>query len=249
MYFFDIEHVAALSREALKARGLSIRIERNWSVARALMEQLDHERIAPILDPDKHAFTWSSCFWMFAMDSNDNPKIGGGVRLDDIAGQSVKGFLDDALRPIFGSAPHTSNIDLGDWGSRIAYFGDLRVKKRDGLSKSARDDVRFFTMYGHFRVFQDMQADCCYCFLRERDAMRGAGSAYGFLNSSPFPWHWDNPPFEAGNPEWIAWTRRDELERLALSVQRTLDRNAEDQESLAGVGHVDAKPGPDEIQE
>lgn len=177
--------------------------------------------LSPILDPGRNDFTPSNCFWLVAEESG-RPQIVGGVRCDDLRQMSLSAFWKRMLPRVFGD---TLIDDLScdvsaPISGKVAYFGDLQSLGDTGLSRRSQARVRLFCGIGHFLAAQEFDSDVTYCFVRDRDVMRGTPANYGFLDLVPFPFGWSSDPYPSGCPEWVAYTPKEKLGSLLGSLGR-----------------------------
>jgi len=211
-----------------QALGLTIRQEFDPEVVRPILRGMDKGYLSPILDPDKNDFTPANGFWLIA-ELDGVPQMAGGVRFDDLRGVDVSEYWSRMLRRAFDEAPIPSGdvFPPGLVSGRVAYFGDLLSRRRVGLGAGGLDMLRLFTGIGHFLTQQAFDPDVTYCFVTEKDAMRGATAAYGFLELAPFMYSWDVCPYPGGRrPEWVACTRKAQFPYLMESLGRLTEELA-----------------------
>lgn len=215
---WDKSKLAARCEGAL---GMNVRQVFDPVEIREILKVMDKGYLSPLLDPDRNDFTPATGFWLVAEDA-DGPQMAGGVRFDDLGGVDVSEFWSRMLLRAFGEAPKLEAEPLVRAVSgRTAYFGDLLSRGRVGLGAKGALKLRLFTGIGHFLTHQEFRPDVVYCFVTDRDAMRGAPAAYGFLELVPFLYDWAMAPYPGGrSPDWVALTRREQLEPLLCSLGR-----------------------------
>lgn len=204
------------------ALGMTVRQVFDPVEMRGILRVMDKGYLSPLLDPEKNDFTPASGFWLVAEDA-DGPQMAGGVRFDDLGGMDVSEFWARMLHRAFGEAPRleVNGFLTRTVNGRTAYFGDLLSRGRVGLGSKGALKLRLFTGIGHYLTHQEFKPDVVYCFVTDKDAMRGAPAAYGFLELVPFLHKWDSAPYPGGRcPEWVACTRQEQLGALLGSLER-----------------------------
>lgn len=98
----------------------------------------------------------------------------------------------------------------------MVYFGDLYVNPR---GRGDRLTLRAFVALGHLAVSLKWEPDWTYCFVRERDALRGAAMLYGFCQIVPDPFTWIDPPSPRENSEWLALLPKVDLMSVVEAVR------------------------------
>jgi hypothetical protein len=219
MNIWEQSRLAARCEDAL---GLTVRQVFDPDEMKQVLGVMDKGYLSPLLDPEKNDFTPASGFWLVAERAGE-PQMAGGVRFDDLRGMDVSEFWSRMLRRAFTDAPDVSQGDFpsGVVAGRTAYFGDLLSRGRVGLGAEGALRLRLFTGIGHYLTHQEFNPDVVYCFVTDRDAMRGAPAAYGFLELVPFLYDWAVAPYPGGrSPEWVACTRREQFGSLLGSLER-----------------------------
>ena len=187
----------------------------------ATLSEMGKEFISPLLDPRQNDFTPANSFWLIAYDG-DKPVMAGGVRLDDLRDVGMPVFWSRSLSRAFGEAPRQSGAPFPTdlLVGRVAYFGDLYSCGGAALSKRGKEQMRLFTGIGHFLTWLEFKPDVTYCFLQERDVMRGTHNNYGFFDACPFLYSFDEDPYPAGSPDWIATLPNAKTDQLMASLGR-----------------------------
>ena len=225
LHLMERERVATRCLDYLEARGLSVHLVSNPDSAKKLLDSTGRTFSTLPLDPDRVAFTRSNAVWMFAIRKNGAKKevyMGCGVRLDDIRDEPFDEYYRRTSKPTYGEPTRASieRFPSAPLQGKIAYWGDLISPPIKDKSLSSVVALRMFCFYGQHRIFTDYGADCSYCFMLDRQYIRGAPQAYGFLSSLPFVWDWRNCPFPGGKPDWVSYTQKNEIPFLTKSVAR-----------------------------
>lgn len=215
----------ALECEALS--GLDFRQVYDLDEVSDILKEMDKSYLSPLLDPDLNDFTDANCFWLIAEDAG-RPLVAGGVRLDILNGTGVEKFWEKTLRRAFNQAPKRieSPFPEGVLGGRVAYFGDLISRSDSTLSRVGRDRLRYFTYVGHYLTQTCFKPDVTYCFIQDKDYVRGAPNTYGFLDKEPFLYDWDSDPYPQGRPEWVAYLSKAKFARLSMVMRRVTGEEA-----------------------
>lgn len=219
-----LEQIAVECLVRLESEGLKLRVVSDPQEAARLLDQTDRAYSTFPLDCKKVAFTRKNAFWIVAM-SDDEVFAGCGVRVDDLGDEPFSEYYVRTSIPTFGSEAYEvgegfpNNTLMG----RVAYCGDLVSPKASKKSLGSNRLLRLFCFYIQFRIFTDFDADFTYCVMRDRQFMRGAPQAYGFLSSLPFCWGWHDCPYPGGLPEWVSYLRKDDIGRLALRIKDILN--------------------------
>lgn len=213
--------MSQVAHQCERALGMTVRQVTDPDEVRCVLGKMDKGFLSPVLDPDKNDFTPANSFWLVAERDGD-PVLAGGVRFDDLRDVDVKSYWSRMLTRAFGQTPMPGHAEFpGDLlFGRVAYFGDLLSRSAAGLGGGGRDKLRLFTGIGHYLTQAEFSPDVTYCFVRDRDVMRGTPSVYGFLEVCPFMYHWDRNPYPSGYPEWIACTKRAQFPQLLESLRR-----------------------------
>lgn len=230
MLFFQTDLFVERCQRRLLEAGISLRQEYDLNRAVDLLSGMGRKDISPMLDPRKTVFTRSNCFWLFA-EREGVPMIAGGVRLDDLEREGLDDYLMRAMPVIFGVAlrPHTEPYLRDHIGGRLAYFGDLFSNQKTtlGLGKNAKLYMRLFNICAHHLVHSVMRPDAIWCFIRDKDHQRGADKSYGFIGEAPFLHEWEDNPFAAGRPEWIAFNNKQQHALMLSGAEKFLAKQME----------------------
>ncbi|MBT3142891.1 hypothetical protein KL867_17620 [Ruegeria litorea] len=191
-----------------------------------MVHSMGKQSLSPILDPGKNDFTAANSFWLVA-EAEGVPQMIGGVRVDDLRDLDIRTYWQRSLGRVFGQIPEPlePKIPFTSVSGKIAYFGDLYSAGRSGLGRTGRDNLRLFTTVGHYLTHLEFSPDVTYCFVRDVDVQRGTPAVYGFLELSPFLYQWGSDPYPSGCPEWIAFTRKDQVHALMASAKRFIEES------------------------
>lgn len=207
-------------RAFLAERGISVEIILDYSRVSALIEEAGKDYLTPFSSPDHNDFTDQNCIWLCGFDEA-GPVMLGAARLEDLGGEGLETYWPRIFKrayPDGGSArigsisPAISSVV----GGRLVYFGDLFVAKR---MRSMRGKLQAFTAIGHLLCSLKWEPEWIYCFLRSRDAARGAGYAYGFNWIERRPYRWlAQPPMGRSNDECAAFLSRRSMPAMVEAV-------------------------------
>ncbi len=231
--------MARIAAQCEKTLGLRVRQVFDLDEVSEILPRLEKGYLSPILSPSSNDFTPANSFWLVA-ENELGPVMAGGVRCDDLRNMEITKYWSNHLSRTFGITPQAEKLKFpeGELYGRVAYFGDLKSTNAIGLSRDGREKVRLFTAIGHFLTSQEFDPDFTYCFVQERDAMRGTPSNFGFLRIQPFFYSWPSEPFPAGHPEWVATLRRGDISQLMASMERVIEGSVDSkQECTAGSLH------------
>lgn len=202
--------------------GLVVRMVDDLAELQCILKAMEKSYLSPMFDPAFNSFTSANCFWLVA-ERDGVPQIAGAARLDDITGEDVYRYWDKMLGWTFGTVPEAPSVKLlpNELYGRVCYFGDLiSLKGGVGLGSKGAMRLKLFTAIGHYLVQYHFKPDVTYCFLREKDMQRGGLHNYGFMDSMPFFYQWDEPPYPSGNPQWVGYIKKEKYPLLMHSVAR-----------------------------
>ncbi len=200
-------------RGFLAERAISVEIIQDYSRVCALIDAAGKEYLTPFSSPDHNDFTDQNCIWLCGFDA-DGPVMLGAARLEDLGGEKLDSYWPRIFKRAYpdGSTARIGSISpvISDVvGGRLVYFGDLFVAKR---LRGARGNLQAFTAIGHLLCSLKWEPEWIYCFLRNRDAARGAGLTYGFSWIERAPYRWlGEPPAGRSNDECAAFLSRRSL--------------------------------------
>ncbi|GGX63016.1 hypothetical protein GCM10007385_35180 [Tateyamaria omphalii] len=218
------ERLAVDCLTALEEQGLELLMIYEPDQAFELLESTNRDYSTLPLDPRRVAFTRTNAFWMFAMKKGE-VYAGTGVRFDDLGDETFDSYYRRTSQPTYGvpMAPTGRTAQTATpIAGKTAYWGDLISPKNGSKNLNSNHIMRLFCYYGQHRVFSDFRADYSYCFMRDKQFIRGAPQTFGFLSSRPFIWEWDNCPFPGGCPEWVPFLARTDFQALSYSIKRLL---------------------------
>jgi hypothetical protein len=217
MNILDRANVVGALSELLLHRGLRLEVLEDYSRVREAIDFAGKEYLTPFSSPDFNDFTSENCIWMCAYDG-DGPVILGAARLEDLGNERLDVYWERTFgRAYRGSEIHNvSSVITNRVQGKIVYFGDLFVAKR---ARGNRSNLRAFTAIGHMLCSLKWDPDWIYCFLRQRDASRGAAQLYGFNWIEPSPYEWIGvPPQNRSNSEVAAFLSRVSLPGMVTQV-------------------------------
>lgn len=221
MNYWDAGRTAYLC-EAIS--GLDFRQVFDLEEVEHLLKEMGKTYVSPVLDPSLNDFTPSNCFWLFA-ERDGSPIVGGGVRLDKLHGTDVNKFWSKFLHRAFGEAPREIGSPFPDdvLAGNVAYFGDLLSSGNTTLGRFGRDKLRYFTYVGHYLTQQHFAPDVTYCFVQDKDYLRGTPGVYGFLDHEPFLYKWNKNPYPQGEPGWVSYLSKRKFEQLSEVMKRAIE--------------------------
>lgn len=208
---------AAQCMHGLRGAGIDVREVRDRNEIQVAISEIGKDYVTPMLSPGRNAFT-DDGFWLIGY-RDGRPVMAGGARSERLAGRDASDYLTHLCHASYG-ADWSGSVSLlpvvneklhGD----LAYFGDLYVSN---TFRGGRSALRFFTALGHILVAEKWSPNFTYCFIRERDVIRGAHILYGFTDTIQRPISWTNPPAPRSNSEWIAVLPRSNLSGLVRTI-------------------------------
>ncbi|MEH6522591.1 hypothetical protein [Sulfitobacter sp.] len=220
MDILERSHSIGILREDLIRQGLTLELVEDYSRISEMMELSGKDHLSPFTSPEFNDFTAGNCIWLCLHDA-DGPVVMGAARLEDLRGETLdrywprifrRGYLDGGMQRIENVSPAISSVVQG----RLVYFGDLFVAKR---LRPSLVILQSFTAIGHLLCSLKWEPDWIYCFLRRRDAARGAAFQYGFSVVERQPYRWvGDPPEGRSNDECAAFLPARSLEGSVRSV-------------------------------
>jgi len=192
----------------------------------SIIERWEKPYITPMSSPGHNDFTPQNVIWLVA-EKEDKPVMFGCARLEDLERMSIDTYWRQVFNRAYSGDTGGKVIDqvsveiVENLKGRLVYFGDLFVSPNLQRSVSL---VRAFVAIGHLAVALKWNPDWTYCFLRERDIMRGASNVYGFnrVFGRPFKWVCEPPP-PRKRSEWLAALSRADLPNICAETVRHVD--------------------------
>ncbi len=211
---------------ALEAKGLRIEIVSDPERAARMLDTTGRTYSTFPLDPKRVAFTRRNASWIFAMLDGD-VYAGCGVRIDDLGDEGFDEYFRRTSLPTFGEEMIPASVVFPGYAihGKAAYWGDMISPRRRAKGFGDFATLRLFCYYAQHRVFTDFGADVSYCFMQDKMFVRGAPQAYGFLSSLPFVWDWESVPYPAGKPDWVSFTKKEDLDLLGFGIGKLLFDN------------------------
>lgn len=199
-------------RALLASKGLSVEEVTQISDIPELVRQAEKPYLTPLSSPAFNDFTEKNVLWLVAR-RDGVPVYLGCARLEDLGTEAVGSFWRRVFARVYGDGQTEKISDVREnvdrsIGGRLVYFGDLYVS---AAGRGDRAALRAFVALGHAAVSLKWDPDWTYCFVRERDALRGAALMYGFGQVMPRPFRWIDPPSPRTNSEWLAVLAKGEL--------------------------------------
>lgn len=209
---------AALCIDQLAANGVSVDEVTDRREMSRVIEAVGKPYVTPMLSLFRNAFT-DDGFWLVGY-KDGSPVFAGGARSERLSGRPAADYLEHLISAAYGEAWTGSASLIPEVSARLtgslAYFGDLFVSPK---FRGNRSNLRYFTGLGHALVQEKWHPDHTYCFVRERDAMRGAHLMYGFTDVIQRPVTWIDPPAPRSDTECIAYLSRTNFAGLIRSIE------------------------------
>lgn len=203
----------------LEGEGYQIEELTDYMAIGGLMDQIGKAYLTPMNSPTANDFTQKNVLWLVARKSGV-PVMVGAARLEDLGDETV----DEYWRRLFWRHHPEAKFRLNfptvvsDMKGKLAYFGDMFVVQGHRGKANA---LRAFVALGHVAVSMKWDPDWTYCFVRERDVMRGSPSRFGFTRQMGVAFSWEGkPPEPRTGTEWLVGLPRGEL---AASISATIE--------------------------
>lgn len=208
--FLEAARMASALDGRLASAGVEVRQIVDFAEVRAIVEGLGKDYLTPVNSPLLSDMLESNCLGLVGVRGGA-PVFFGIARLEDLTVEPVNSWWVRMLGRAYGrdvvAGVNAGAADL--MRGRLVYFGDLFVAPG---ARGVLQNVRDFVALGHLMVAARWSPDVTYCFVRERDVMRGAAARYGFSRLMPSPLVWrDPPPVPRSNSEWLAYLPRADL--------------------------------------
>jgi hypothetical protein len=222
-------HAVGTLRTVLLSKGISVDVITDYAVVRDLIAASGKDYLTPFSSPDHNDFTDGNCIWLCGSDG-EGPVMLGAARLEDLGPEPIDQYWPRVFQRAYPSSsqPRIDRISpsiSGEVGGRLVYFGDLFVAKR---FRGARENLQMFTAIGHLLCSLKWEPDWIYCFLRNRDAARGAAYLYGFCVVERQPYRWVGcPPDGRSNQECAAFLPKRSLGVMVESVLEVVSQQSE----------------------
>ena len=213
--------------EFLERQGFTIEELNDPFEINGFVAGLDKPYITPMSSPLSNDFSVSN-YCPLVLRQAGEPVMMGCARLEDLAREGI----DTYWSRIFIRAYSADGNDkvIGNvrakvkalFNGRSVYFGDLFVSRSFRGSRLA---LRAFVAIGHLVTTLRWDANQTYCFIRERDILRGAAALYRFnqLISKPFDWLIE-PSTPRGRSEVLAYLDAEDIHYHVASVVEAIRR-------------------------
>lgn len=245
-----VERALTFGRLAAYLEGKGIEVEElaDLNAVNSIIQTAGKDYLTPYNSPFENDFTHNNALWLVAR-KNGIPAFVGCARLEDLGGESVSKYWKrlfvrhhGAQASISGVRPEVDRELTG----RLVYFGDLYVSD---VARGSRDALRAFVALGHLAVSLKWSPDWVYCFIRERDVLRGAAALYGFTRQYGLAFDWDGaPPSPRNGTEVLVAVPRADILRNGQGVVSSLkrlagsnDQKGKVQDSVVPLGVADAQ--------
>lgn len=209
--------------EYLKSRGYVVEELNDFDAVQGIIERAEKPYLTPMSSPMHNDFTRDNVVWLVAW-KDDSPAFLGCARYEGLAGEKLSDYWTRQFRRAYSSdgSPvinqFCERLDRLN-PNRLAYFGDLYVS---AMHRGSRLDIRAFVALGHLAVSLKWEPDLTYCFIRERDLLRGAGILYSFTDVISYPFRWIDPPHPRESSEHLAVLPRDEVMSITERVENAV---------------------------
>lgn len=195
----------------LTKEGYEIEEITNSNQVMGLVDELEKPYLTPMSSPAFNDFTRAGTLGLVAR-RDGRPAMFGFARLEDLGDESVGQYWARVFGRAYGGDPSANVIcDVRrevdrTLGRRLVYFGDLFVAPD---ARGSRLALRSFVAFGHLAVSLKWDPDWTYCFIRERDVLRGSAALYGFNRVFGRPFSWiGSPPAPRSNSELLVAVSR-----------------------------------------
>lgn len=198
----------------LANQGYEVEELTDMSAVHDAVEAAGKAYLTPFNSPAHNDFTQKSALWLVARKEGV-PAFLGCARLEDLGSERLDQYWPRVFSRAYGDSANKGAVirnvgsDIAtEMSGRLVYFGDLFVSPSVRGSRSA---LRSFVALGHLAVSLKWDPDWTYCFVRERDLMRGAAALYGFTRhfGAPFEWIEEPPTPRSRSERLVGLPRRD----------------------------------------
>ncbi|WP_238368259.1 hypothetical protein [Mesobacterium pallidum] len=207
---------------SLKSRGIDVREVVDFGEVSEIVRRAGKPYLTPFSSPDFNDFTSENVLWLVG-EREGEPAFIGCARLEAIGAEHIESWWSRVFGRAYapGQTPILNNVRPNvarELRGRIVYFGDLYVAPK---MRGSREALRTFVALGHIAVSLKWDPDWTYCFLRERDILRGAAAIYGFTRNfgRPFDWLRDPPAPRQASERLVALPREDLMQVAELAAQ------------------------------
>lgn len=224
-----LARAAAIGRlmKVLESKGFEVSQVSDPVEVGDIVAQIGKPYLTPMSAAASNDFTSGNYLPLVARKDGE-PAMLGCARLEDLGHEPVDRFWQRVFSRTYGDASGKDVVGrvrpevVRAVARRLVYFGDLFVNpKFRGMSSSVRE----FVAIGHLAVSLKWDPDWIYCFIREKDMLRGAAVRYGFSATMPAPFEWlIDPPAPRDRSEVLALLSRDELPVVTQQALRSSEQ-------------------------
>lgn len=245
-----LERALAVGRLAahLESKGFEVEELAELGEVHGILEEVGKGYLTPYNSPYANDFTQANALWLVAR-KDGRPAFVGCARLEDLGSESVSDYWRRLFVRHHGAQAVFSDVHPEverELRGKLVYFGDLYVAD---WVRGSRDTLRAFVALGHLAVSLKWDPDWVYCFIRERDVLRGAGALYGFTRQFGLAFEWQcEPPSPRNGTEMLVAVPKGDILRNGLGVVASLRRpgtsdnqKREVQNSVVPIGVADAQ--------
>ncbi len=206
----------------LESKGFSVEEVTELADVEGIVAEAEKPYLTSMNSPLQNDFTRANSLWLVAR-KNGVPAFVGCAKLEDLLDEEVTQYWSRLFKRHYGrhgEITHSLPMVDRELRGRLVYFGDLFVSRQFRGSLPA---LRAFVAIGHSAVSLKWDPDWTYCFIRERDVMRGASSLYGFTRvfGNPFDWG-EKPPPPRNGTEWLVAVPRSDVSTSCEATIRTV---------------------------
>lgn len=218
---FDALQAASRALATIAAEGHSIEVTGDFSAIPKIAKDMGKPHLTPLLSPMNHDFSSQTSFWLVLRNQDGVPEGCIGARLEHVEKGEITEYLSRVLSRHY---PDAGPLELSLSGTarqvlagRLAYIGDLYINLPSDRGISVGSSKRLSAMLTlmHTVVALEWKVDAAYSFITERDALRGAGSQYGYTIQLPMQKNWSGrPPKNRYDNEWLIILPSDDREAV-----------------------------------
>ena len=209
MNSFDAVQAASSALSKIGESGFTVEATTDFDVVPNIADTVGKPHLTPLLDPSNHDFSAQTAFWLILKDEVGNPAGCVGARLEDLRNDEIDDFWRRSFSrhyPDAGSIDITLSRSARDvLAGRLAYIGDLYMAApTGGLGGASGNRLSCFLHLMHALVALEWKVNAAYSFISAKDALRGAGTQYGYTLQLPRQKGWKGqPPKNRYDDEWL----------------------------------------------
>lgn len=206
----DAVQAASQALSQIENDGFEIEASTDFRAIPEIVEDLGKPHLTPILSPMRHDYTSRTAFWLILKRRGGSAVGCVGARLEEVGEGEIAEYWHRNFARHYPSAS-TLNIRLSrsansTLSGRLAYIGDLYIEPSSdgGIGRKKRARLSSLLHLVHALVTLEWKVDAAYSFITASDALRGAGSNYGFTLQLPGQKNWGgSPPPKRFDDEWL----------------------------------------------